>query len=404
MHIEKLRDRFLEAEVAVPTAYILFLLFTFLSFMIPATRRYLLLPQGAFSHPPATEAYLLTIFSIAVLAYFVRLGKRIDFRRGDAVLIAIFITTSAVVSLTLKIHFFFGLLVGAGYVALLFFLSSQGDIKRLTDIVFFLALISASTILFRGVPLLSATARETTAVSASRALFHGFGVFSGTLLVGFYDKKRAGIGIAVLALAGILSGFKSDAIAIIVSASIAGLLLRKITMKTAAVAALVIVLILTGVSTFIALVSYGDWNIPPYLYIFYRFGFTFSVFSRITDLALPFGILKGQAILNTTQEIVSTAVLGYEEPHIITSTLFGPLTLDFGILGTIFTAIFIGTYLGAMKRTTTLQTCLYAMALTHVLILIEVGFQLSSAMFLLSMLYLSIAERKYETTKSLNFN
>ncbi|RMF91096.1 MAG: hypothetical protein D6733_02180, partial [Methanobacteriota archaeon] len=80
----------------------------------------------------------------------------------------------------------------------------------------------------------------------------------------------------------------------------------------------------------------------------------------------------------------------YTEPHIITSTLFGPLTLDFGIAGTLLTALFVGLYLGAMKKDTALQTCLYAMALTHVLILIEVGLQLSSVMFLLSMLYLSV--------------
>jgi uncharacterized membrane protein len=90
---------------------------------------------------------------------------------------------------------------------------------------------------------------------------------------------------------------------------------------------------------------------------------------------------------------VSTAVLGYSEPHIITSSLFGPLTLDFGVIGTILTAVFIGVYLGAMKKGTTLRTCLYAMALTHVLVLIEVGLQLSSIMFLLSMMYLSVSEK-----------
>jgi uncharacterized membrane protein len=113
----------------------------------------------------------------------------------------------------------------------------------------------------------------------------------------------------------------------------------------------------------------------------------------VVDISLPLGALKGGAILDTTQMIVSTAVLGYEVPHIITSTLFGPLTLDFGVVGTLLTALFVGVYIGTLKTDSTLRTCLYAMALTHILVLIEVGLQLSSIMFLLSMLYLSVDER-----------
>jgi uncharacterized membrane protein len=283
--------------------------------------------------------------------------------------------------------------MGGGYAVLLLYLSSQRDFQKMTDIVFTFAVLSALSILFRGVPILNAAAREATAVSTSRALFHGFGVFAGTLMVGFHERKKAALAVATLAFAGILSGFKSDAIAIILSAVIAGLLLGKITIRASAFAVFAIAFILTGISTYIALVAHGVWNIPPYLYPFYRFGFTFSVFSKITDMAFPFGALEGRAILNTTQEIVSTAVLGYSEPHIITSSLFGPLTLDFGVIGTILTAVFIGVYLGAMKKGTTLRTCLYAMALTHVLVLIEVGLQLSSIMFLLSMMYLSVSEK-----------
>ncbi len=245
----------------------------------------------------------------------------------------------------------------------------------------------------QGIPILSSAAREKTAVSAGRALFHGFGVFAGALFVGFYSKRKAAAAVTVLVIAGLLSGFKSDAIAIILSASIAGLLLDRINLRALGFTAAAIAFILTGVSTFIALVAHAVWNIPPYLYPLYRFGFTFSVYSKIVETSLPFGALHGLAIMSTTQEIVSTAVLEYSEPHIITSTLFGPLTLDFGIFGIILTALFIGVYLGAMKKDTTLRTCLYAMALTHVLVLIEVGLQLSSVMFLLSMMYLSIRQR-----------
>jgi len=380
----------LEPEIAISLSYILFLALALLSYTIPVTRKYLL---ESFGSPPTTAAYLTTLIGIGVFAGSARLGRKLDFKSHEIVLAGIVLCASAVVYLTLEIPLALAVIMALGFAALLYYLSAQSDFHRLTGIVFLLALLSALSILLRGIPILSASAREATAVSTSRALFHGTGVFAGTLLIGFYDRKKAALAISAMAVAGLLSGFKSDAIAIILSASIAGLLLGKISLRAMTITAAAIAFILTGVSTFIALVAHGVWNIPPYLYPLYRFGFTFSVYSKIVETSLPLGALHGQAILSTTQEIVSTTVLGYTKPHIITSTLFGPLTLDFGLIGLIVTAVFIGLFLGAMKRDTTLRTCLYAMALTHVLVLIEVGLQLSSIMFLFAMLYLSIREK-----------
>jgi hypothetical protein len=389
------REKVFEPEYALPLAYLVFLISAFLAFKIPVTSKFLI---RSFATTPSLEAYLLSLLGISVIILSIKLGRRVEIRNGWPILAGVFVTTTAVVYLTLSIHILLALLMGGGYAVLLYYLSTQSDFNRLTNLIFLLALLSAFSILVRGIPILSSSAREATAVSTSRALFHGFGVFAGALFIGFYNRRRAVLAVSVLALAGILSGFKSDAIAIILSASIAGLLLKKVSFKAAGLAVLAIGFILTIVSTYIALVAHGVWNIPPYFYPFYRFGFTFSVYSKIVDLAFPFGALGGQAILNTTQEIMSTTVLGYSEPHIITSSLFGPLTLDFGVLGTILTALFVGIYLGAMKKDSTLRTCLYAMALTHVLVLIEVGLQLSSIMFLLSMMYLSVSEKKPETS------
>lgn len=389
MFIKKLQ-RLFEPEIAVPLAYIVFLISAFLSFQIPVTRQYLL---NSFSVAPSFLAYLTTFLGIGIFIFSVKLGKKIEVNRPTMVLGTIFISTALVVYLTIDIHIILAIFAGAGYSVMLYYLSTQKEFHKLTNIVFALALLSALSILVQGIPILSAVAREKTAVSTGRALFHGFGVFAGALFVGFYSRRKATTAVAVLAIAGLLSGFKSDAIAIILSASIAGLLLGKFSTRAMAITAASVAFILTGVSTFIALVAHGVWNIPPYLYPLYRFGFTFSVYSKIVEMSLPFGALHGLAILSTTQEIVSTAVLGYSEPHIITSTLFGPLALDFGIIGIMLTALFVGVYLGAMKKDTTLRTCLYAMALTHVLVLIEVGLQLTSVMFLFSMMYLSIRER-----------
>jgi hypothetical protein len=389
MSTESWQEKFFEPEVAVSVAYLVFLVSAFLAYQIPSTKEFLI---GSFQNSPSYAAYLLSALGIAVFALSARYAKRLELNARFPILLGVFITTSSVVFLTLKINPLIAILAGGLYGGLLFFISSQNDFKKLSLIVFSLAILSATSILIKGIPLFSSSVREATAVSASRALFHGFGVFAAVLFMGFYKKKEAVLAVSFLAVVGILSGFKSDAIAIILSASIAGLLLKKITLKSASLALVAVSFILTVVSTYIALVSHGVWNIAPYFYPFYRFGFTFSVFSRVVEMSFPFGSLGGGAILDTTQMIISTSVLGYSEPHIITSSLFGPLTLDFGVVGTLLTAVLIGFYLGALKRDTTLRTCLYAMALTHVLVLIEVGLQLSSVMFLLSMLYLSVSE------------
>ncbi len=393
MSTKSLQEKLLEPEIAVSIAYIFFIATAFVSYLIPVTEKYLL---RSFTTPPTAAAYVLSLLGISVYVVSARLGKKHEIKNGLLILFLVALTTSAVVNLTLKVHSILAILSGAGFALLLFYLGRERDFKKLTKLVFIFAVLSALSILVRGIPILSASAREATAISTSRALFHGFGVFTGALLVGFFDKKTAAISVIMLAIIGVLSGFKSDAIAIILSASIAGLLLKKISIKTGVLSLVAIAFILTGVSTFIALVAHDVWNIPPYLYPFYRFGFTFSVFSKVVELALPFGWLHGEAILDTTQMIVSTAVLGYEKPHIITSTLLGPLTLDFGVMGTIFTAVLIGFYMGVMRKTSqgsVLGTCLYAMALTHGLVLIEVGLQLSSIMFLLAMMYLSAITR-----------
>ncbi len=380
------KGNILKPEYLVLYAYAVFLLMAFASYKIPVTSRYLV---ASFSNAPSPGAYVLSIAGILILYFSLELGRKLSLG-SRPILAVIVILASAVVYLTLRIPFILAVAAAAGYGALLFYLSYQKDYSRLVRISFTLAVLSALTILAGGLPILSAGAREVTAVSASRALFHGFGVFTASLIMGFYTRRKAIPAVTLLAVVGLLSGFKSDAIAVLLSAALAGLMLKRISINEALLAPLAAFLILTVASTFIARVSYDTWSIPPLLYPFYRFGFTFSVYSKIVELSMPFGLLGGQSILSTTQEIVSTAVLGYTEPHIITSTLFGPLTLDFGILGLAATAAFIGIYLGSLRTDSTLKTCLYSMALVHILILIEVGLQLTSIMFLLSIKYLSM--------------
>lgn len=377
-----------EPEAAFPLAYFIFLASAFIAYQLPETQRFLL---GSFSGRPSFGAYLASMLGVLIMVFFVKVGKKIEIKRSEILLPVVSFLGFSSVYLTLNIGIIISLFAGLSYAALLFFISRKSEIKSILLVSYSIALISAVFSLYTGAGVIRPELRGEIAVSAYRAVFHGFAVLSAALLVGFFEKKKAFSGIVLLAFLGMLSGFKSDAIAVIGSAALAGLLLRRISLKELLGAFFSVFLILTLASTYIAKKSYLAWEIHPLLYPVYRFGFTFSVFSKIYEMSMPLGYLHGRAIADTTQRIMSTAVLNYSSPHIITSSLFGPLTLDFGIIGILLTSCFMGTYLGIMNaKKEKPQLCLYSMSLMHALILIEVGLQQASMLFLLSMLYLSL--------------
>jgi hypothetical protein len=388
---QSLRDNALSPAVALPAVYLVFLGLAFLSYRIPLTSEFLLAPRGFFQQPPSLGSYLVSLLGLLSFVYGCIVGEKARMRGGALVLLGIFILSSAALRLAFELEPLVYAPVSLGYVLLLALVSRRlGDTRLVTLASLGLAAAFALSILVRGIPILEAEARLSAAVTPSRALFHGFATFGGVMLVLYQPRRYAFPGVALLAALGVLAGFKSDAVAVLISAVLAGLLTRRVSLREAASGAVLVVLVLTVLSNFIAETAYGGWSIPPYLYPFYRAGFTMGVFSEIVHLAMPFGYLKGAALLSVTQDIASTEVLGYAQPHIITSTLLGPGMLDFGLLGAAITAFLLGLYLGSMHRSsdTRLRTGLYAIALTHVFILVEVGMQLTSVIYLLSLLYL----------------
>ena len=392
---QSLRDRALTLSpvVALPAVYLIFLALGFLAYKIPITSEFLLAPRGFFNQPPSPGSYLVSLLGLLFFVYGCLMGERARARikGGVLVLLGVFILSSAALKLAFELPLPVYASVSLGYVLLLVIVSRRLNETRLITLASLaLATLFALSILARGIPILEAEARLSAAVTPSRALFHGFATFGVVMLVLYQPRRYAFPGVAILAALGVLAGFKSDAVAVLISAVLAGLLTRRVSLKEAAYGAVIVVLVLTVMSNFIAETAYGGWSIPPYLYPFYRAGFTMGVFSEIVHLAIPFGYLKGAALLSVTQDIVSTEVLGYTRPHIITSTLLGPGMLDFGLLGVALTAFLLGVYLGSMHRSadTMLRKGLYAIALTHVFILVEVGMQLTSVIYLLSLLYL----------------
>lgn len=397
-YIESFPRKVFSPWTALPSVYVVFLILAYLAYRIPVTAEFLLTPRGAFTAPPSSWSYLVSILGLLVFIYSCGLGKKIRIGgRVFLVLTGIFLLTALTLKLAFDLHPLVYLGVALGYTILLTLVSkSLGEVEKIILASMGLALLFAMSILFRGIPIVEAEARVSIAVTPARALFHGFGAFSAVMLIVYQPRRLAIPSILVLAFIGVLAGFKSDAVSILVSATIAGLITKRIALKETLGGGLLVILILTLLSNYIAEDAYGGWKIPPYLYPFYRAGFTMGVFSRIVELSMPAGYLRGRALLDVAQRMASTEVLDYREPHIITSTLFGPGMLDFGLLGVVLTALFLGLYLGLMYNSayTRLQLALYAMALTHVFILVEVGVQLTSIIYLLSLLYLFVSGGK----------
>jgi hypothetical protein len=381
--------RLLAPEVGIPGVYLIFLGLAFASYGFGSMEKFLA-GNPQFGGMPSVLSLGISLLGVVLFIVSAVQGKRIVLKKGkEAVAVLLFMVTALAVYLTLPWLGPLAVLVALGYIVLIYIVSKKlGEITALVALSAFVTIVFSLGILVQGIPILDPALREETAVSPFRALFHGFGVFSGALIVVFLPRHYRVL-VLLIAAAGVLAGFKSDAIAVLFSSAIAGLLAGRIKVKEVMVVLALAGLILTVVSTHIALLSFETWGIPPLLYPFYRAGFTFLVFDSVVGASFPLGFLHGGAILSTTQEVVSTSVLGYTEPHIITSTLFGPGMLDFGILGVAATAVLMGTYLGVMSGgRKTLSLCLYAIAFTHTLILIEVGLQLTSLILYLTLLYL----------------
>lgn len=385
--------RLLSPEVVFPSVYLIFLGFAYGGYKFEATARYLLPAFGGLHG----LSFALSLLGVALVTASALLGKRIEVKLNPNYLLPVMaLLAFFALQSTFPEQTVFNLALSAGSIGFWLAFTRFGSVSALIAGAYALALVAVLLTLLQGIPLLEASFRESMAVSPARAVFHGLAVLSASLLAVVASRRVAVSGILFLIGLAVLSGFKSDAIAVILSATIAGLLAGRLNLRSLIPALAGIGVILTLVSTHIASVAYATWKIPPHLYIFYRAGFTFSVFDRIVELSLPWGLLHGAALSDVRQVITSSVILGYEKEHIITSTLFGPATLDFGLPGLVVTALLVGVYLGIMYRLarSSIGSATYAVAITHLLILIEVGLQPTSVLFLLTLLYLSLNAEK----------
>jgi len=128
-------------------------------------------------------------------------------------------------------------------------------------------------------------------------------------------------------------------------------------------------------------IEWQHWSLNPIELLFYRAGYTLTVFDRLIQFE---GVTKGKLLYSTLtgfltstdpRIIVGTTVLGYK--HSSTSTIFGPAILDFGLFAMIIQMFIIGLILGLLHIIQRIKrdffTALYAIILAHTLVWIETG-------------------------------
>ena len=116
------------------------------------------------------------------------------------------------------------------------------------------------------------------------------------------------------------------------------------------------------------------WTLNPAQLVFYRAAFTLEVFEKIIPLA---GTTHGHILSmifssGSPRTFIGEYVLHYTV--CLTSTLFGPVTLDLGLIGLAIQMAFMGVFFGIIyKLKEGIGVGIYSIILTHTLIWIETG-------------------------------
>ncbi|MBQ6099632.1 MAG: oligosaccharide repeat unit polymerase family protein [Methanobrevibacter sp.] len=248
--------------------------------------------------------------------------------------------------------------------------------EKLLLILVLIALVlqTLNLVFIGGIPLFNSVLKSNATTDIWRVAYPLFLIMINVLLAKHYERKYL---ILVLLGAFIfgLNGYRTSVLGILASSFITLYYLNKISGKTGILFIAVMVIAITAMG-YIASQSIATqhWTLNPVELIFYRAGFTLEVFERI----LPLGATTHGHILSlifspgSPRTFVGQYVLS--DNVCLTSTLFGPVYLDFGLTGLTVQMLFMGIFLGLMdKLKKGVGVGIYSIILTHTLIWIETG-------------------------------
>ena len=241
-------------------------------------------------------------------------------------------------------------------------------------VIIAMALQALNLVLIGGIPLFNSVLKSNATTNIWRIAYPLFLIMSNILLAKYYDRKYLLLILLGTLIFG-LNGYRTSVLGILGSTFITLYYLEKISKR---VGIAFITLIVVGIMAigYIASQSIATqhWTLNPVELIFYRAGFTLEVFERILPLA---GTTHGHILSmifssGSPRTFIGQYVLS--DNVCLTSTLFGPVYLDFGLIGLAIQMLLMGLFLGLVhKLKKGIGVGIYSMILTHTLIWIETG-------------------------------
>lgn len=248
--------------------------------------------------------------------------------------------------------------------------------EKLLLILILIALVlqSLNLILLGGIPLFNSVLKSNATTNIWRIAYPLFLITMNLLIAKYYNKKYLLL-IALGALIFGLNGYRTSVLGILGSSFITLYYLNKISRKIGIIFISVIIIGLVSVG-YIASQSIANqtWTLNPLELIFYRAAFTLELFEKIIPLA---GTTHGHILSmifssGSPRTFVGEYVMKYT--FCATSTLFGPVYLDFGLIGLTVQMLFMGIFLELIyKLKKGFGAGIYSIILTHTIIWIETG-------------------------------
>lgn len=241
-------------------------------------------------------------------------------------------------------------------------------------VVIALVLQALNLVLIGGIPLFNSVLKSNATTNIWRVAYPLFLIMINILLAKHYNRKYLLLVLLGALIFG-LNGYRTSVLGILGSSFITLYYLDKISRKMGLVFIAIIVLGVMAIG-YIASQSIASqhWTLNPLELTFYRAAFTLEVFERILPLA---GTTNGKILgmifsSGSPRTFIGEYVLHYNV--CLTSTLFGPVMLDFGLIGLTVQMLFMGIFLDLMdKLKKGIGVGIYSIILTHTLIWIETG-------------------------------
>lgn len=237
-----------------------------------------------------------------------------------------------------------------------------------------LILQAINMILLGGIPLFDSVLKSNATTNIWRVAYPLFLIALNLLLAKYYNRKYLTLIIAGALIFG-LNGYRTSVLGILGSSFITLYYLDKISRKAGIIFIAIIAITIMAVG-YIASQSIAgqSWTLNPLELIFYRAAFTLEVFEKIIPLA---GTTNGKILAmifssGSPRTFIGQYILHYDV--CLTSTLFGPVYLDFGLIGLTVQMLFMGAFLELVHKVKKgIGIGIYSIILTHTIIWIETG-------------------------------